>query len=87
MRTLNKSFHKKWPLVLGGTLITHLFGGSAGREGTAVQMGGAIADQLLTFSLDDSDRKTLIIWELVQGSPPFWDLYGSIVRLRNFLLQ
>ena len=29
------------PLVLIGTLITHLFGGSAGREGTAVQMGAA----------------------------------------------
>ncbi len=31
------------PLVLGGTLLTHLCGGSAGREGTAVQMGGALA--------------------------------------------
>lgn len=31
------------PLVLVATLVTHLFGGSAGREGTAVQMGGAIA--------------------------------------------
>ena len=31
------------PLVLLGTLLTHLCGGSAGREGTAVQMGGAIA--------------------------------------------
>lgn len=31
------------PLVLGATLVTHLFGGSAGREGTAVQMGGSIA--------------------------------------------
>jgi H+/Cl- antiporter ClcA len=30
-------------LVLIGTLITHLFGGSAGREGTAVQMGGSLA--------------------------------------------
>ncbi|WP_460503532.1 chloride channel protein, partial [Hymenobacter agri] len=29
------------PLVLGGTLLTHLVGGSAGREGTAVQMGAA----------------------------------------------
>lgn len=29
------------PLVLIGTLVTHLFGGSAGREGTAVQMGEA----------------------------------------------
>src|SRR6202022_1010432 len=31
------------PLVLLTTIITHLFGGSAGREGTAVQMGGSIA--------------------------------------------
>ncbi|MEY4278819.1 MAG: hypothetical protein RL377_823, partial [Bacteroidota bacterium] len=36
---------KMAPLVLIGTLLTHLGGGSAGREGTAVQMGGAIADQ------------------------------------------
>ena len=33
------------PMVLGGTLISHLFGASVGREGTAVQMGGALADQ------------------------------------------
>jgi H+/Cl- antiporter ClcA len=31
------------PLVLFGTILTHLYGGSAGREGTAVQMGGSIA--------------------------------------------
>lgn len=31
------------PFVLIATLVTHLFGGSAGREGTAVQMGGALA--------------------------------------------
>ena len=31
------------PLVLFGTLVTHLFGGSAGREGTALQMGGSLA--------------------------------------------
>ena len=31
------------PLVLFGTLLTHLFGGSAGREGTAVQIGGSVA--------------------------------------------
>ncbi len=31
------------PLVLLGTLLTHLCGGSAGREGTAVQMGGSLA--------------------------------------------
>lgn len=31
------------PLVLAGTLLTHLGGGSAGREGTAVQMGASLA--------------------------------------------
>lgn len=31
------------PLILVSTLVTHLFGGSAGREGTAVQMGGSLA--------------------------------------------
>ena len=34
------------PLVLGGTVVTHLFGGSAGREGTAVQMGASLTDWL-----------------------------------------
>jgi H+/Cl- antiporter ClcA len=42
---------KMAPLVLLGTIITHLFGGSAGREGTAVQMGGAIADQFTSICL------------------------------------
>jgi H+/Cl- antiporter ClcA len=34
------------PLVLIGTVLTHLFGGSAGREGTAVQMGASLTDWL-----------------------------------------
>jgi H+/Cl- antiporter ClcA len=34
------------PMVLIGTVLTHLFGGSAGREGTAVQMGASLADAL-----------------------------------------
>lgn len=37
------------PLVFISTLLTHIAGGSAGREGTAVQMGGAIADQFTGF--------------------------------------
>ncbi|TWT33020.1 voltage-gated chloride channel family protein [Blastopirellula retiformator] len=47
---------KMAPLVLIGTLITHLFGGSAGREGTAVQMGGSLAGglgRLLKLSPDE----------------------------------
>ena len=34
------------PLILFGTVVTHLFGGSAGREGTALQMGASLADGL-----------------------------------------
>ncbi len=34
------------PMVLLGTVLTHLFGGSAGREGTAVQMGASLTDWL-----------------------------------------
>jgi len=34
------------PMVLLGTVFTHIFGGSAGREGTAVQMGASLADTL-----------------------------------------
>ena len=38
------------PLIFATTLLTHLVGGSAGREGTAVQMGGSIAGALLRFA-------------------------------------
>ncbi|NVB82902.1 MAG: chloride channel protein [Kofleriaceae bacterium] len=34
------------PMVLVGTVLTHLFGGSAGREGTAVQMGASLSDYI-----------------------------------------
>ena len=53
---------KMAPLVFAGTLLTHLFGGSAGREGTAVQMGGSIADQFTgIFNLDVAERKLILI--------------------------
>lgn len=56
------------PLVLVGTWLTHLFGGSAGREGTAIQMGGALADQLTKiFRLDPERRKILLMSGLSAG--------------------
>lgn len=49
------------PLILFSTVLTHLFGGSAGREGTAVQMGASLADQISKFlKLTSEDRKTLL---------------------------
>jgi H+/Cl- antiporter ClcA len=76
---------KMAPLVLFGTIITHLFGGSAGREGTAVQMGGAIADQFTAiFKLDESDRKTLIILGISAG---FASVFGTPLAGALFALE
>jgi H+/Cl- antiporter ClcA len=76
---------KMAPLVLIGTLITHLFGGSAGREGTAVQMGGAIADQFKElFKLNNSDRKTLIILGISAG---FASVFGTPLAGALFALE
>lgn len=73
------------PLVLVGTLITHLLGGSAGREGTAVQMGGAIADQFTTlFKLKDSDRKTILILGISAG---FASVFGTPLAGALFSLE
>lgn len=50
------------PLILLSTLLTHLFGGSAGREGTAVQMGSSLADQIARyFRVDAGQRRNLLI--------------------------
>lgn len=76
---------KMAPLVLFGTLITHLFGGSAGREGTAVQMGGAIADQFTKiFKLDNSERKILIILGISAG---FASVFGTPLAGAIFALE
>lgn len=73
------------PLVLFGTLVTHLFGGSAGREGTAVQMGGAIADQFTRiFRLQNSDRTILLIVGISAG---FASVFGTPLAGAVFALE
>mgnify|MGYP003630780292 FL=1 len=76
---------KMAPLVLIGTLLTHLFGGSAGREGTAVQMGGAIADQFTKwFKLTDGDRKMVIT---VGVAAAFASVFGTPLAGAVFALE
>jgi H+/Cl- antiporter ClcA len=73
------------PLVLLGTLITHLFGGSAGREGTAVQMGGAIADLCTPiFKLTPYERRTLIILGISAG---FASVFGTPLAGAIFAIE
>lgn len=50
------------PLVFIGTVLTHVFGGSAGREGTAIQMSGSLTDLFSRLvQLDQDDRRLMLI--------------------------
>ena len=73
------------PLVLFGTILTHFFGGSAGREGTAVQIGGAIADRLTkVLKLSDRDRKIILIAGISAG---FASVFGTPLAGGIFALE
>lgn len=80
---------KMAPLIYITTVITHLFGGSAGREGTAVQMGGAIADQFTrVFRLRKRDRKILIVVGISAGFASVFGtpLAGAVFALEVFII-
>lgn len=73
------------PLVLATTIITHLFGGSAGREGTAVQMGGSMAALLSRWiKLDKNDRSALLQCGIAAG---FGAVFGTPVAGAVFALE
>lgn len=73
------------PLVLITTIITHLFGGSAGREGTAVQMGGSIANVLARwFKLEKAEIKILLMAGIAAG---FGAVFGTPVTGAVFALE
>lgn len=73
------------PFILISTLLTHLVGGSAGREGTAVQMGGALADQLgrwWIFSVED--RRLVLLLGISTG---FSAVFGTPLAGVLFALE
>jgi len=79
------------PMVLVGTLVTHLLGGSAGREGTAVQMGGSLADTFAQWiRLKPDDRRLLLMsgmaggFASVFGTPLAGTIFGvEVIRTGN----
>ena len=73
------------PLVLGGTVVSHLVGASVGREGTAVQMGGALADQLThLLRLHQEDRRILLMAGISAG---FASVFGTPLAGAVFALE
>jgi len=73
------------PLVLLTTVITHLFGGSAGREGTAVQIGGSLAQFFAKkFNLSKEDVRMLLTSGIAAG---FGAVFGTPVTGTIFALE
>ncbi|WP_350296987.1 voltage-gated chloride channel family protein [Limnohabitans sp. Rim8] len=73
------------PMILGSTVISHLFGASVGREGTAVQMGGSLADQLTSiFKLSPTYRQVVLMAGISAG---FASVFGTPLAGALFALE
>ncbi len=73
------------PMVLMGTVVTHLFGGSAGREGTAVQMGASLADALChRLKVSKVMRRQLVLAGVAGG---FGSVFGTPIAAAIFALE
>ena len=73
------------PTIFLATATTHLFGGSAGREGAALQLGGATASLLSkVFKLGAHDRKILIMSGM---SAVFAGLFGTPLTAALFCME
>jgi len=73
------------PMVLAGTVLTHLFGGSAGREGTAVQMGASLTDWLShRLALTARVRRQLLAAGVAGG---FGSVFGTPIAGAIFGLE
>ncbi len=73
------------PLILVSTVVTHLFGGSAGREGTAVQLGGSIAGGIARLCrLDAAELRILLMGGIAAG---FGAVFGTPVAGAVFALE
>ncbi|SDB21671.1 chloride channel protein [Eubacterium oxidoreducens] len=73
------------PIIFVSTILTHLFGGSAGREGAALQIGGSLGEffgRLLRF--DEADRKIAIMCGM---SAAFSALLGTPLAATIFAME
>ena len=72
------------PLIFVGTVITHLLGGSAGREGAALQLGGSIGSMIgKLFRIDKTNMNIVIMCGM---SAFFSALFGTPVTAAFFAI-
>ena len=73
------------PLVFLSTVLTHLAGGSAGREGAALQLGGSMAAALgRAVRLDEKDRRIMVMCGM---SAAFSALFGTPLTAAVFSME
>lgn len=73
------------PLIVVSTVLTHAFGGSAGREGAALQLGGSIGGTLGKWmKFDEYDRKIMIMCGMSAG---FSALFGTPLTATIFAME
>ncbi|MCD7946113.1 MAG: chloride channel protein [Clostridiales bacterium] len=73
------------PLIFFATALTHLCGGSAGREGAALQLGGSISDAIgKLFHLREGDEKIITMCGMAAG---FSALFGTPVSAAVFAME
>ena len=73
------------PSIFMATALTHLFGGSAGREGAALQLGGSTASMLAKlFKLQQEERKVMVMAGM---SAVFAGLFGTPLTATLFCME
>ena len=76
---------KMAPLIFVSTLITHLCGGSAGREGAALQLGGSVGNGIgHLFRLDEKDKQVMTMCGM---SAAFSALFGTPLAAAIFPIE
>lgn len=76
---------KMTPLIFAGTILTQAFGGSAGREGAALQIGGSVGNQIgKLFNIDKADKKVFVMCGM---SAAFSALFGTPIASAIFSME